>query len=139
MSSNGGSGTDYESYIGFKNDPAALIPSDSMSTLPVDGIELTGIGYIDGKLHIQTAVKDRLDNDNHGFLYLKDEDGNVVNCNYSFYFSSQYEPSRHIDYCEYVFDISQDELSKYTLHGDFVTSGMKTEGSWRVTFPLEQT
>lgn len=135
--SNGGGGLDYEKFVRSDEKPAALIPLDSASEFSVDGISLTGIGYIDGKLHIQTAVKEPLDNGNHGFFYLKDGSGNKVKCNYNFYFSNQYEQPGRIDYCNYVFDVPQDEISRYTLHGDFVTFGMKVEGSWRVTFPLE--
>lgn len=109
-----------------------------MSELEIDGIDLTGVGYIDGKLHIQTAVKESLDNDNHGFFYLKDVSGNKVDSSYTFSFSNQNEQPGRVDYCNYVFDIPQDEISNYTLYGDFVTSGMKTEGNWRVTFPLEK-
>ena len=134
----GGGGRDYESYIDFENDPIALITSSPMSKFTVEGIELTGIGYVNGKLHIQTAIKDRLDNGNHGYFYLKDDDGNVVDCSYNFYFPDQYSQLNRIDYCEYVFDISLDDLTEYTLYGYFVTSGMKTEGNWRVTFPLEK-
>lgn len=137
VSSNGGGGIDYKEFMSFNENPVALIPSAPISEFSVDGINLTGIGYIDGRLHIQTAVKEPLDNDNHGFFYLKDSNGNRVDCNYNFYFSNQYEQPGRIDYCNYVFDIPQGAISSYTLHGDFVTSGMKVEGNWRVTFPLE--
>lgn len=139
VSSTGGGGVDYSKYIGLdiEIDPTALIPAEPMREFAVDGIDLTGIGYIDGKLHIQTAVKDNLEKDNHGFFYLKDSNGNQVECNYNFYFVNQDEGGR-IDYCNYVFDIPKNQLANYTLHGDFVTSGMKTEGKWSVTFPLEQ-
>lgn len=118
--------------------PTALIPSSPMGEFPVEGIDLTGIGYIDGKLHIQTAVTDHLDNDNHGFFYLKDPNGNQMDCSYQFYFINQSEQSGRIDYCNYVFDIPQSEIANYTLYGDFVTSGMITKGNWKVTFPLER-
>ncbi|MEL7657981.1 MAG: hypothetical protein AAGU75_18970, partial [Bacillota bacterium] len=55
----------------------------------------------------------------------------------SFAFSNQYEQPGRIDYGNYVFDLPQDEIGGYTLYGDFVTSGLKVEGRWRVTFPLE--
>lgn len=139
VSSNGGGGKDYQSYLDFERNPIALIPSDPMEAFPVDGIDLTGIAYIGGKLHIQTAVKEPLDNDNHGSFYLKDATGTDISCNYSFSFSNQYEQPGRIDYHEYVFDIPQEYVSKYLLYGDFVTSGMKTKGDWRVTFPLEST
>lgn len=108
-----------------------------MSGFLVDGISLTGIGYIDGKLHIQTAVREPSDNDNHGFFYLKDGNGNRVEHIYSFSFSNQYEQPGRIDYGNYVFDIPQDEIGGYSLYGNFVTAGLKVEGNWRVTFPVE--
>ncbi len=128
---------DYERYVDFERNPTALISSAPLSEFPIDGIDLTGISYIDGKLHIQTAVKNPLDNDNHGFFILKDSAGNEVRCSYNFYFSNQYESPGRITYCEYVFDIPQDEISNYTLYGNFVTSQMKTKVALRVTFPLE--
>lgn len=115
----------------------SLVPSSPMNEFVVDGIDLTGIGYIDGKLYIQTAVSDNLDKDNHGFFYLKDKNGNRIDYSYSFNFANQYEQPGRIDYCNYVFDIPQSEIVNYTLHGDFVTSSMITKGDWRVTFSLE--
>lgn len=134
----GGGGTEYPVYVGHNETLTALIPAKPMQAFAVEGIELTGIGYIDGKLHIQTAVKDNLDKDNHGFFYLKDSNGNKVDCLYQFNFLNQSEQPGRIDYCNYVFDIPQSELTNYTLHGDFVTAALKTEGPWQVTFALKQ-
>jgi hypothetical protein len=138
VSSNGGGGLDYKQYVHFEQQPIALVPTEPMSEFSIDGIDLTGIAYIDDTLHIQTAVKEPLDNDNHGYFFLKDRNGEIVHDNYHFSFSNQYEQPGRIGYDEYVFLIPQDEISQYTLHGYFVTSGMKTEGDWRVTFPLEK-
>lgn len=137
VSPNGGGGRDYESYLDFERNPIALIPANPMDEFQIDGIDLTEIAYIEEKLHIQTAVADPLNNDNHGFFYFKDDTGTVINCSYSFSFSNQYEQPGRIDYHEYVFDIPQENIANYSLYGEFVTSGMKTEGNWRVTFPLE--
>lgn len=115
----------------------ALIPSSPISEFPVTGIDLTGIGYIDGKLHVQTAVADNLEKGNFGTFYLKDSNGNKVESNYGFNFVNQYDQVGRIDYYNYVFDIPQSEISNYTLHGNFVISGMITKGNWKVTFPLE--
>ncbi len=133
----GGGGKDYEKY---KNEGefTVLTPSEAMTEFPVDGIDLTAMGYIDDKLHIQIAIKDHLKNDNHGFFFLKDSNGNTVDYNYSISFSNHNEQSDGIDYCEFVFDVSQKEIGNYSLYGNFVTSGMITEGNWRVTFPLKQ-
>lgn len=131
----GGGGVDYKQFD--EENSVALIPSSPMGEFPVEGIDLTGVGYIDGKLHIQTAVTDNLEKDNHGFFYLKDNYGNKVDSSYTFNFVNQYDLAGRIDYCNYIFDVPQSEISKYTLYGDFVTSGMITKGNWKVTFPLE--
>jgi len=116
----------------------ALMPSGPMPAFPVDGIDMTAIGYVDGMLHIQIAVNNNLETDNHGSVYFKNADGDIIEEKYHFYFIDQSEQSGRIDYCEYVFDIQQGQMGDYSLYGDFVTSGMRTEGNWRVTFPLEQ-
>ena len=134
----GGGGIKYNEYIDSEDNIIALVPASPMGQFTIEGIDLTGIGYIDGKLHIQTAVKDNLDKDNHGFFYLKDSNGKKIDCIYTFSFVNQYEQPGRIDYSNYVFDIPQSEISNYTLHGYFVTSGMITKGNWKVTFPLER-
>ena len=134
----GGGGKDYQTYVD-EGKAIVLTPSQATAGFPVDGIDLTGIGYIDDKLHVQMALNDRLKSDNHGSFYLKDTNEKKVECNYNIYFTNQYEHQEdRIDYCECVFDIPQEKLGNYSLYGDFVTSGMLTEGNWRVTFPLEQ-
>lgn len=139
VSSNGGGGHDYEDFINFEKHPIALVPQTPMPQFPINGFELTGIGYIDGKLHIQIAEIDPLSRDNHGYFYLKDDKGTIINANFSFSFSNQFDkPEDRIDYENDVFAISQDELTNYTLHGDFITYGLNTKGNWRVTFPLEK-
>ncbi len=136
VSSTGGGGKDYKKYVD-EDESTVLTPSTPMDGFPVDGVDLTAIGYIGNMLHIQVALNDRPERDTHGSLNLKDINGNIVNCNYTIYFVNQYEQPGRVDYCEYVFDIPQDDIGNYSLYGDFVTSGMITKGNWRVTFPLE--
>lgn len=138
ISCTGGGSTNYERFAEFQNNPIALVPSPPINEFFVDGIELTGIGYINGSLHIQTAVKNALEKDNHGVFYFKDSKGNRIDSSYTFYFMNEDEHSGRIDYCNYVFDIPQNELGSYTLHGDFVTTGVRTKGPWKVTFPLSK-
>lgn len=135
VSSSGGGGLAYEDAVG-DGTVTALIPSAPYKAFPVDGIDLTAVGYIDGKLHIQISVKDRLDNDNHGYFYLKDSTDKVINSDYSFYFMNHAKKGKRIDYMEDVFDITPGKLAGCTLYGNFWTSGMLTEGNWKVTFPL---
>lgn len=132
VSSSGGGGVD----VDFKTEITALTPTKPLNNFIVDGIDITGIGYINGKLHIQSAVKDRLNNGNYGSVYLKDNNGNKLNYSSIFYFLNQNEKHEQIDYCNYIFDIPQSEIGNYTAYGDFVTSSMNTKGNWRVTFSL---
>lgn len=132
----GGGGKNHHTDEG---ESIVLVPSQAITGFPVDGIDITAIGYIDDKLHVQMALNNCLKNDNHGSFYLKDTDGKKVEGSYNIYFTNQYEHQEdRIDYCEYVFDIPREEIKGYSLYGDFVTSGMMTEGNWKVTFPLEQ-
>ncbi len=135
--STGGGGQDYRAYT---RDGAATVlkPSKALSSFPIPGINVTAIGFIDQKLHVQVALGNRLNNDNHGSVYLKNEAGEMQNYNSNVYFTNQYgDQQDRIDYCEYVFDIPENELASYSLFGDFDTSGMNTKGYWSVTFPLE--
>ena len=102
----------------------------------VKGIDLTGVGFVDGKLHLQTIVENNVQKDNHGYFWLEDGEGNRVEDAYStgFYLDEHYETTSRTDF---VFDISREELKNYTLHGCFWTSGLYTEGDWEVTFPVE--
>lgn len=138
----GGSGTGVEKYFesGKEAKARVITPSDVVCS-PVKGIDITGIGYVDGMLHIQTSVMNNFKNDNHGYLFLKDKSGNEIkyDCYVSFieYRESGNDDTRVI-YNEYVFNIPKSEIKNYTLYGTFYTSGLYTEGPWQVTFPLVQ-
>lgn len=112
-----------------------LIPDSNYENF-IDGIDLTGYGYIDGKFHIQIAVRNRVENDNHGLFYLVDENGEKHYCDYDVDWRVT-ENDIRIDYFEYIFDIPMEKLSNYKLYGYFVTSEGTTKGNWQVTFPLE--
>lgn len=109
-----------------------LAPGAPLENFDVNGIDITGIGYIDGRLHIQTAVRNRKENDNHGCFWLVDETGNKILYDYSLYFENGTDTS----YQDYVFDIPQDNIGFYRLQGEFWTSGLLTEGNWSVNFKV---
>lgn len=116
-----------------------LGPREPDDRLSVEGIDFTGMGYIDGILHIQTAVYDNLHNDNHCELFLMDEEGNLRF--YDCKISGSGEPDangKKITYQECLFAVTPEELEHYTLCGDFTVSGLYMTGDWSVTFPLEQ-
>lgn len=135
MPQNGGGGN-YRSYFG-DNDyiPDVLIPQTPID-FGVSGIDISGVGYADGKLHIQTVVKNSLSYDNHGYFYFKDSNGDKVLSVYGVAFI-MYENGERLDYTEHVFDVSQSELEQYKMYGYFVTSGNLIDGYWNVTFRLE--
>jgi hypothetical protein len=116
-----------------------VLDAEGVILSPVDGIDIVGIGFVDGKLHIQTSNVQDFKSDNHGFLTLMDDNGAKVESDYTVSFISEIlsdETGARLDNTEYVFPVSQDEIQNYELYGSFYTSGKYTEGDWRITFPL---
>ena len=70
-------------FIGeeHKMQETVLLPGEPKAPLPVKNIEFTALGYIDGQLHLQTAVASNLANSNHGYVYFIDSAGNIINYN----------------------------------------------------------
>lgn len=112
-----------------------LKPSGSICS-PVDGVTLTGMGYVDGYLHIQVYYKDILKTDNHGMIALiNKETGNTINCDSSVSF---FDNAGESSYEDYIFnEIPAETLGKYNLYGKFITSSGSIEGNWSITFPLK--
>jgi len=102
----------------------------------VKEINLTGIGFIDGKLHVQTFVEDNLKKDNHGYFWLENEAGDQIRASGNVYCrdSSMTDGDCRV---EYLFDLSPDEVEGYTLKGSFWTCDQYTEGDWEITFPVK--
>lgn len=101
---------------------------------PVDGVEITGWGYYNGRVHIQEYFYDILNTDNHGYVYFRDREGNEIYASQSVSF---WDESRNGSYEELVFDIGPEELEGLTLCGAFWTCDELIEGSWSVTFPVK--
>ena len=128
----GGGGADYpEAADGFR----ALRPMGVLCS-PVDGVDITAVGSVDGKLHIQAQYENVLETDNHGEVYFKNAQGEEIRCAAKIAFSTDDE--RQERYEEYVFDVSEADLTGYALYGRFVTSGTHVTGYWSITFPLER-
>lgn len=135
---NGGSGPKFEEYVpNFESKVKVLVPSTPMD-FPVEDIDFTGIGYVDGMLHLQTSVVNNLTKDNHGYFFLSDMNGNKIQCDYQVGFAENPYSDNRIDHTEYVFSIPQSEIGQYLFFGTFVTSKSLTAGNWQVTFPLEE-
>lgn len=114
-----------------------LVPGQSDERFPVVGMDFTGMGYIDGALHIQSAAPDNLENDNHGFFSLVDSYGNEVLYDHRLFFWGDTEETKTVAYVEDAFLIDPEDLSDYTLRGDFWISGIHVKGNWSVTFSLQ--
>ncbi len=144
---NGGTMTGYSGLVTEMSDTETtkkaaqgyrvLVPQPADPAFPAEGVNFTGIGYVDGKLHIQYAVENSLDNDNHGFFFLQNEAGETIEEVGSVSFREGTGENR-IDYRDSVFPISQEELQNYRLYGDFVISEGFHEGKWQVTFPIKE-
>lgn len=138
---NGGTMTGYSGLVTKVSDIQTqgyrvLVPQPADPDFPIVGVNFTGIGYIDGKLHIQYAVQNPLNNDNHGFFSLQNEAGEAIEEVGSVSFREGTGENR-IDYRDSVFLIPQEELQNYRLYGDFVISEDYHEGNWQVTFPIK--
>ena len=132
VSGGGGIGNDYQDY----GEHASMLLPGAPLTTPADGMSITAAGYADGLFHVQVQLADRLRTDNHCSLSLRTSEGTVIDPRANVYFTD-YATEDRTDYVEFLFDVSPEELANCTLLGDFYTSGLYTEGRWRVTFPLK--
>lgn len=125
-------------------------------------MSFSGIGYVDGCLHIQMKYEDYLENDNHCWIYLHDKredypkninddlpDGYTSHGNYEpndLY--NQYSVSWHEGNTKYIetviepnsdysFEEFAEEIANYEIYGDFYTTNDAYHGNWRITFPIE--
>lgn len=117
------------------SDYSYLIPNTEPLAVPIDGVSVTGIGWVDGKLHIQTYYEDILKTDNHGYVYLVDENGNCIGDDFPNI--SFWDDERKGSYDEQVFDIDYSDLENYSLMGWFCTSNGYESGDWEVTFKMK--
>ncbi len=122
---------------GLKNGtlPYVLTPGEVLYT-PVDHLYITGAGYVDGRLHLQLMTDEKLSLDPHGYVYLVTREGEKLMAAESVGFMTE-EGGRRLDYEEFVFDATPEQVKEYSLYGSFWTSGCCTEGPWQVTFPLK--
>lgn len=128
---NGGSMLEYKDYTD------ALVPAAPYAEFKVEGVNLTGMGYVDGKFHIQYEVKDNSKCDNHGwfaFVDTKDDKSKPIYAEDNFYF---WDRDNNTRYHESVFDISPKDLENYKLFCQFYTTGEYIKGDWKVTFQVE--
>lgn len=113
-----------------------LQPRTNMAS-PVQGVTVTGVGYIEGVLHVQVYYESILETDNHGFLSLYEvATGERIGCAGSVAF---YDEEGKGSYEDYLFPgITTEEIKDFELYGEFVTAPDKITGNWRVTVPLRE-
>lgn len=112
-----------------------LLPCEQDCVSPITGAAITALGFIDNKLHIQVHYENILNTDNHGYIYLKDRNGNSIECEVNISFWDEHETG---SYEEYIFDIGEnDDLSELSVWGYFVSCKPAATGNWKVTFPIE--
>lgn len=115
----------------------------------IDFATISNIGFLNGKLHIQT--KWEVGFDNHGHLWLTNKGKEVtqedrsgsVSCG-SIYFRTEEDSAQcgnnlFAKHIEYVYDVSSlEELSQYDLWANLVGDGVATKGNWKVNFRLTE-
>ena len=118
---------------------SVLNTQNSLEIPIVDGVTLTGIGMIDGALHVQIRYSDILHTDNHGFLTLTDSEGRTyTDAGLQEVDSVSWFGENHDGWEEYIFERYPEDFSEAFLIGSFITAEPAVEGDWYVTFPLSQ-
>ena len=124
------------SYVGEMPgvcDMSFLETSDKVIFEPIDGAQITAVGFVDGALHVQTRYLDKADLDTHGFVTLKDSSGHEYENAGAF--TACFEESG-ISYEETVIPIEFAALGDYSLFGEFEKSSRRIDGRWQVTARL---
>lgn len=102
----------------------------------IDFVSISNIGYVDGRLHVQTKWTGSIDD--HGFLYLTNSSGDRINPS-NIYFGIDEEGNTKYgsEYIEYIFKVKPTQIFKYNLYGEFVKNNNYIEGDWHTTFRIE--
>ncbi|WP_455619047.1 DUF4179 domain-containing protein [Eisenbergiella sp.] len=122
--------------LGDKLPKTVLLPGESLYS-PMKNLDISAAGYMDGMLHIQLRMKEKIKLDPHGFVYLMNEKGERLEPYCTVYFAEHTESNDlRVDYGEIMFKIPKEKLEEYKLYGSFYTAGRNVKGDWRVTFSL---
>ena len=128
-----------ETELADPYDGNVLVPGESQREFE-DGFYLSGIGYVDGKLHIQLYTPGRDLRDDHAFLHLRNAAGDQIEAQMLYrggYRGMDPAEDERANYVEYAFDVPQSELDQWSLYGDFYHATGRIDGNWSITFPLE--
>ncbi|WP_324825361.1 DUF4179 domain-containing protein [Sinanaerobacter sp. ZZT-01] len=112
----------------------------------IDFVTISNMGFVDGKLHIQTKWEKSYDN--HGQLLLLDkteramDEEKALSCD-NYYFRTEEDAKNcgndmFAHHIEFIYDIKDwKELEKYRLWASFVEDGLLIEGKWDVNFRFD--
>lgn len=121
------------------NSLSYLIPAETPLAEPTEGVTVTGVGFVDGALHIQVCYEDILHTDNHGFIEVVDKNGEkVFSDEDSYYLNVSFWDEESVNsYDEIIIPTGIEDLGDYVLYGEFLTSTGYKSGDWEVTFPVK--
>ena len=133
----------------FVDNLESLVPQGEFAS-PIPGVTVTAIGYVDGKLHIQSLYENIGETDCHGSVHLANEKSEKIRSfsSVSFWdedgdaeiqktiFGKEYI-QYYDSYEEQVFEISPEELKNCRLFGEFSSHTEYIEGNWSVTFDIK--
>ena len=102
----------------------------------VEDLVVTGVGYTEGVLRVQSCRGNFGDADRHLRPYLKDAQGNEIQSECSVGWQEEINGER-VSFDEHWFLISEEELENYELYGMFYITDGSVKGNWEVTFKVE--
>ena len=130
-------GSEREGYEREARAARLALAADTEPLELAEGVQLTAMGFVNGRLHVQTHYDDISHTDNHGYVYLT-RGGEPIQDIYSFDFwdADPRDPNRG-SFQEQVFAVSPGDAADYTLSGYFCTCDQLLQGDWEITFPVE--
>lgn len=131
----------YDKYFGESSNDSSQSSGLVMDIAEVDesmieALTITGVGYSDGVLHIQTCRGNFSDADRHMRSLLIDSTGNERDCDVSLGWQEEINGERLL-FDEDMFLVDESELDKIQLYGIFYITENSVKGNWEVTFELE--
>ena len=117
-----------------------LLPDQTAISTPIEGTVITGIGYIDGSLHIQTYYENYDYIHHNGFfgVWLADRNGDWLRLSDTDWLEVMFPNETHTgQYREMIFNIPYQDLSNYQVIGDIYKTDGSIDGKWEITIPLE--
>lgn len=120
-------------YTGEKPPAEMLTPLAAPLAVPAEGVQVTGLAYANGLLHVQHHYDDVKRLDIHGFPIMLDPEGREASSQWNI---SAFDGTGAGSYEDNVYAIPADDTGVYTIRGEYVIASRYVEGCWQVTFPV---